>query len=316
MRYTLETYKEYLQNLLPESNFTLDMFSGTEKPCEITCNNCQRHYFFAYAGLIARRARRNCKNVCRYCENNNWTARQNQAKDKALWLLKNKPSITLKSEIKTWASREPALWHCSNCNHDFISSLAIMFNKNNLECPWCETHPQEYSLDMILEKSQELWGNEYSVLKINPEVNTSGSKRITIEHQKCGFKYSVNLYNFLHGQGCPKCRASHGERKVRTYLQNHKFFFQEQKIVEINGHKLKLDFYLEEQGKKFAIEYNGIQHYQPVSLFNGQKGFNSQCYRDNLKQQYCKENDIELIIIPYNDESLITTEELAQRLHG
>lgn len=316
MKYDIYTYHDYLQQLLPESNFNLDVFNGTEQPCEITCNLCGAHHSFSCAALIARRARRNCKNVCKNCEKNNWTLAQSTAKHKAQYLLKMKGTIQLIDGLITWGSKQPATWQCTKCGHLFKRSPAIMFNQNILSCPWCETHPFKDSNEMIIEKAQELWGTEYSILDILQATNKNGSKRILVSHNKCGFKYEVNLWNFLHGQGCPRCKSSHGERRVRNYLIKNKFYFQEQYPITINNTILKLDFYLEESDNKFAIEYNGIQHYQPVDFFNGAAGYAKQIERDKLKEKYCIENNIQLIIIPYNDESIINSDVLAQRLHG
>ena len=316
MKYTKETYYDKLMKDLPESDFTLDIYNGTEQPCEITCNKCHSHYTFSTAASIARRARRGNKNVCKKCENNDWTEKQKLAEHKAKYLLQKKQTIVLVSDLKSWGSHSPDLWKCTKCNHTFTRAPYIMFNLNALSCPWCETHPFEYSEDMIYEKALELWGTEYSYLNTEKLKNPNGSKRITVCHNKCGFKYNVNLWNFLHGQGCPKCKSSHGERKVRRYLEQHNFHFQEQYPIFINNTCLKFDFYLEEDTKKFAIEYNGIQHYKPVEYFNGETGFQQQVYRDKLKKEYCKNNNIELIIIPYNDESIINSEQLAQRLRG
>ena len=316
MKYTKESYYSHLQKLLPDSDFTLDVFTGTEQPCEITCNRCGTHHQFAYAALIARRARRNCKNVCKNCEINEWTTSQKEAQHKAEYLLQQKQTIQLVGELKSWGSKEPAKWHCTQCNHDFYKAPIIMFNQNGLHCPWCETHPFEYTQEIILEKANELWGTEYTVLDCSKITNKNGSKRILVSHNSCGFKYEVSLWNFLHGQGCPRCRASHGERKLREYLKKYNFYFQEQYAIRINESYLRFDFYLEENGKKFAIEYNGIQHYKPVSFFNGEEGLQKQQARDELKKQYCLDNNIELIIIPYDDESLINSEKLAQRLRG
>lgn len=316
MRYTKETYYQHLKELLPQSNFSLDVFNGTEQPCEITCNICHTHHYFSQAARIARRARRNCTNVCKNCEENDWTNRQKTAEQKAKYLLEKKQTIQLVSNVKTWSSREPAIWKCTKCNHTFERSPFVMFNQNVLSCPWCETHPFEYSEEMIREKTSELWGTEYTILDISKLKNKNGSKRIVVAHEKCGFKYDVSLWNFLHGQGCPKCKKSHGEKQVRNYLITYGFNFQEQYPIFTHNTCLKLDFYLEENNQKFAIEYNGIQHYQPVDFFGGEDGFKQQVLRDNWKSQYCSENNIQLIIIPYNDKSLINSNILAQRLNG
>lgn len=314
--YTKETYYEKLMFEMPESNFTLDVYNGTEKPCEITCKTCGNHYVFSAAYLLARRATRNNKNVCKKCEKNQWNKSQKDAEQKAKYLLNKKQTIILLDDLKSWASRDNALWKCTKCNHTFKRAPFVMFSQGNLSCPWCETHPFEYSDAIIKEKAYELWGTEYTYLNTDNLKNSNGSKRVIVCHNKCGFKYSVSLWNFLHGQGCPKCRSSHGEKKVRDYLLNHHFQFQEQYTIQVENTYLKLDFFLEENGKKYAIEYNGIQHYQPIEYFDGEIGFQKQVFRDSLKEKYCQQNNIELIIIPYNDETTINSEELAQRLSG
>lgn len=316
LTYTKETYYEKLMNEMPESNFTLDVYNGTEKPCEITCKTCNAHYIFSAAHLISRRAARNNKNVCKKCEINQWNDKQKSAEQKAKYLLNKKQTIILLGNLKTWASRDNALWKCTKCGHTFERAPAVMFSQGHLTCPWCETHPFEYSEEMIKEKAYELWGTEYTYLNIDNLKNSNGSKRVIVCHNKCGFKYGVSLWNFLHGQGCPKCKSSHGEKKVRDYLLKHNFQFQEQFTIQVENTYLKLDFFLEENGKKFAIEYNGIQHYKPVEYFNGETGFQKQVFRDKLKEKYCRENNIDLIIIPYNNETIINSERLAQRLSG
>lgn len=316
MAYTKEEYYQYLQTILPESDFTLTTFNGTELPCKITCNICGTTHDFSQAALITRRARRNCKNVCKNCEHNDWTQRQKAAENKAKFLLEQKKTIELVDGLKSWGSKEVAIWKCLKCNHTFERAPSIMFTQNSLFCPWCETHPFVYTEEMIKEKTYELWGTEYTLLNISSLQNKNGSKRIIVCHNNCGFKYSVSLWNFLHGQGCPKCKSSHGEVKVRKYLNEHNFKFQEQYSIFIDNTYLRFDFYLEENNQKFAIEYNGIQHYQPVHYFGGIEGFQKQQKRDELKNQYCCSHKINLIVIPYNDESLINSEKLAQRLRG
>lgn len=65
---------------------------------------------------------------------------------------------------------------------------------------------------------------------------------------------------------------------------------------------------------KLACEYNGIQHYKFSPFFHGNKdAFQNQKYRDYLKQDFCRKNGIDLIVVPYtvkleNIESYIETE--------
>jgi hypothetical protein len=50
-----------------------------------------------------------------------------------------------------------------------------------------------------------------------------------------------------------------------------------------------------------CIEYDGIQHFESVDYFGGELGFINTQMRDNIKNEYCKNNNIKLIRIPYWD---------------
>ena len=50
------------------------------------------------------------------------------------------------------------------------------------------------------------------------------------------------------------------------------------------------------------IEYNGIQHYKMNNYFHKNiEDFKISKKRDSLKKKYCKNNNINLIIIKYNE---------------
>lgn len=44
-----------------------------------------------------------------------------------------------------------------------------------------------------------------------------------------------------------------------------------------------------------------MQHYKPINFFGGQKGFDYLQSRDKIKEQYCLNNNLNLIIISYKD---------------
>ena len=47
------------------------------------------------------------------------------------------------------------------------------------------------------------------------------------------------------------------------------------------------------------IEYDGLQHFRPVGIFGGEKAFQQNKLRDELKTLYCRNNNIRIIRIPY-----------------
>lgn len=44
--------------------------------------------------------------------------------------------------------------------------------------------------------------------------------------------------------------------------------------------------------RQIAVEYNGLQHYEPVEIFGGEEGFAATKKRDELKRRKCAENDV------------------------
>ncbi len=51
-----------------------------------------------------------------------------------------------------------------------------------------------------------------------------------------------------------------------------------------------------------VIEYNGIQHYSPIELFDGEKGLKLTKKRDEIKKQFCLQNGISFVVIKYNQD--------------
>jgi len=51
-----------------------------------------------------------------------------------------------------------------------------------------------------------------------------------------------------------------------------------------------------------AVEYQGKQHFGPVALFGGEKGFREAQLRDKRKRQLCKENGVRLVYFTYTED--------------
>jgi hypothetical protein len=63
---------------------------------------------------------------------------------------------------------------------------------------------------------------------------------------------------------------------------------------------------------KIAIEYQGEQHYKPVSLFGGEEEFKKIIERDSLKKKLCTKNGVQLIYFRYNEK--LTEQTVRERL--
>ena len=102
------------------------------------------------------------------------------------------------------------------------------------------------------------------------------------------------------------CAKSRGEEKIISALIQAQIPFITQKrfdtciFPDTNKH-LVFDFYLPEQN--ILIEYDGEQHFHKVK--NDRYGYEGIVARDNYKNQWCKDNNIALIRIPYTDYNKI-----------
>lgn len=101
----------------------------------------------------------------------------------------------------------------------------------------------------------------------------------------------------IKGQGCPKCNQSKGEKMIEQFLIKNKINYISQKKFDNckNKNHLPFDFYLPDYNT--CIEFNGVQHYYPIDIFGGEENLIKIKIRDGIKQKYCKENNIKLIII-------------------
>lgn len=61
-----------------------------------------------------------------------------------------------------------------------------------------------------------------------------------------------------------------------------------------------LDVFIE--SKSTGIEYQGIQHFQPIDHFGGEKGYLTTVKRDEKKKQKCTEHGVQLLYWNYQDE--------------
>jgi hypothetical protein len=166
-------------------------------------------------------------------------------------------------------------------------------------CPKCVNYVKPFTNEEFFNKLKNIHGEryDYSLVKFK-----STKHKIDIICREHGlFKQKVSKH--IDGQGCPRCNDSKGETEISKYLLDNKFNFISQKRFDGCRNKipLRFDFYLPD--KNICIEYNGIQHYEPIEFFNGKDGLISQMNRDKIKEDFCIKNNIKLIVIRY-DESV------------
>lgn len=113
-----------------------------------------------------------------------------------------------------------------------------------------------------------------------------------------------------HTQSCGCERRSHGELKVAEILTKNNIFFEQEKVMFkfANGHNATFDFFV---NNKYLIEYDGETHYQSNAHgWHTLERLKKQQERDAIKNQWCRENNIPLIRIPYTHLNQLCIEDL------
>jgi len=162
-------------------------------------------------------------------------------------------------------------------------------------CPKCSKNNKMTTKDFI-HKAKKIHGNRYDYSLVDYKNTKTKVKIICPEHGI--FEQRPNNHKDLK-QGCPYCNESHGEKEIASFLEKNKIIFIRQH--KFNNCKnilpLPFDFYLPELN--ICIEYDGGQHFRKHNIWGENKLKQTQ-KNDKIKNQYCKDNNIGLIRIKFD----------------
>ncbi len=275
-----EFYKE-LDPIISKNNLRLlSDYNGKNGRVKVLCCNCNYEYETVAVNLL--------RTKCRKC----------------LGLLR-KDNETFKLEVKNifgdeyivleeYLGSDVPLTIEHECGHQFkMVPYKLLHLKKH--CPVC--FGQSTTTMSLEKKIYDLVGDEYTLKSEYVDSQT----KIDIRHNKCMKTFSVRKNDFVAGGRCPFCQQSKGEREVERVLGHYQdiITFKSEKTLKELG-RLRFDFLLYMENVLVgAIEYDGIQHFQPMMHIGGEQALIRQRANDKKKDDYCRENDIYMIRIPY-----------------
>lgn len=168
---------------------------------------------------------------------------------------------------------------CPKCGRERISEF--------LTTPWEE----------VLESFKETHRDEYEYI---PETYTLLETPMEMICSKHG-KFEQTPKNHRNGSGCPICKSSKGEKEVEFLLRDLGVVYEHQKKFPELSNLYRFDFYI--PSINTIIEYNGLQHYEPIEHFGGVKSLKNTQRRDKIKRLYCIENGINYEIIRFDEDT-------------
>ena len=196
---------------------------------------------------------------------------------------------------------------CPKENHGEFEMKPSEFLLKNKKygCPKCYQKKCYGNTKKFIKKAKKVHGNKYNYDLVKYENSKKHVKIYCSKKTRNGkehgiFRQRPTDHITGKGRGCPTCNNSKGEQRCAEILEKLGIEYTPQAKLKDMVHKsqLSLDFYFEKDGKKFAIEFNGEQHYKNIKAFDKEKLKNTY-ERDVQKENYCKKNNINLLCIPY-----------------
>ena len=233
-----------------------------------------------------------------------------------LWTkINNKPFCLLSTNYNK--GKDKLLWKCLN-NSEHIFDTSWNEIRNNHGCPYCvgKRVDKTNSLESLLPYIAKEWN--YDKNKSLPSEVTIGSrKKVWWKCIECGYEYIMMINKrTLRNHGCIKCNHSHGEKLIKIFLEKYCFYFINEysflDLIGLGGGLLRFDFAVFEDKEKtklkYLIEFDGEQHFRWVKGWITKENFEKLKCHDKLKNEYCKNKNIKLLRIKYDQSD--STEQL------
>ena len=169
-------------------------------------------------------------------------------------------------------------------------------------CPKCANLRkgmyQVGTTESFIEKAQKVHGNKYDYSKVHYVNNREKVCIVCPEHGE----FMQKPLDHIHGSGCPEC-GKHLDKSEKLVLKNLREKYGEvsyqytEPWLQSKTSFSYIDFYLPEY--KIGVEYQGRQHFGPISHFGGEESYQKQSGRDLSKYERCKEHGIQIFYISF-----------------
>ena len=299
-RWTDKIFKQKVKEKYGDEYTVLGTYKDSQTKIKIRHNPCKDEHDYLPASFIAGHG-------CTHCNHRKGRLSDTETfKKKVHKLYPDDEYVVLGVYDDVYT---PILMKHTKCGREFS-----MRPNNILNGQGCKPCKEEAARKKRLKDAEQfkdevrvLGEGEYIVLGKYEGTHTP----IELKHLVCNHKFNMEPNAFIRGERCNKCAklaSSRGERAITKYLTKnnipYKYGFRIPDLKDKQS--LHFDFWLPQY--QTAIEYDGQQHYMPVN-FGGidqeqaEYHFNKTVKHDQMKNQYCKDHDINLIRIPYDQKT-------------
>lgn len=210
------------------------------------------------------------------------------------------------------------VWHCiCDCGQEKDVSRSNLISGGVRSCGCLAKERSQKNVQIMNQKRRkDLTGQKsgtWTALKRLNEQNCSGNFYWLCQCEN-GHLHKIDTGNWGKTKTCRQCKNGYslGELAIQQVLESLNIYFKEEYQFKdcIYEAPLRFDFYLPDYN--CCIEYDGIQHFKRTTFSHD--NFEIRQKRDNIKNQYCQNNNITLIRIPYMDLELINEQYMIDKL--
>ena len=210
------------------------------------------------------------------------------------------------------ASDRCIIWHCKcECGNECeVSTKSLkQGRKKSCGCLSAETRQQ-----IGFNNKKDLTGQRFGkLLVVEDTKERSNGSVLWLCQCDCGAICKVKGSSLLRGVQSCGCIKSKGEAMIIKILSDNYIPFEVQKtfpscIFNDTNRPAFFDFYV---NNSYLIEYDGEQHFfYKDEGWNNEENYRKTIKRDEIKNNWCKENNIPLIRIPYTKLKTLTIQDL------
>lgn len=189
------------------------------------------------------------------------------------------------------------IWHCQcDCGNECDVSVQHL-GKSVFSCGCFRA---ECAREKGKQQIKDLTGQRFGLLTCLSLADSDGSGANWLCQCDCGNQRVVRAGSLIQGytSSCGCLNSSKGELLLRQIFDELNIEYETEKTfsecVSIKGCALRFDFYLLKYD--CCIEYDGIQHFKPTY---GVEVLKLQQENDTIKNQFCIDNGLTLVRIPY-----------------
>lgn len=243
-------------------------------------------------------------------------------KDRFMSIISNNSEIIDYSMVEFKGMNIPIKLRCKKCNTIYYQApkehVKSLENLETHGCPKCRSVFFKtnllYSFEDFVSKSKLINGDIFDFKNSNfVDLTTPISFRDKRTNEILHNKPRNILKGFCNNKN------SFGEIFIEEWINSNNIEFYPHKLINNlhgrNSDYVIIDFIIIYNNFEFWIEYNGRQHYERNYFFHrSEKDFRDQLQRDQNVKDYCKENNITLIEIPYTYNTYEKVKELLDRV--